>query len=119
MIVSPGLYGVPLPSSAVFQPLKRNDLKRMPKEDRKKMNAIIDWYKDLRSEKTKEVYDQAKLDEVSEKILAELKELTGPTEEEVEAEVKANDEDVRQAEDIDMDNFFGDDDEDNEQPEEQ
>ncbi len=94
--------------NTVFKPLKRDDFKRMPKEDRDKMNAIIDWYKDLRADKNKEVYDQAKLDEVSEQILSELKEITGPTKEEIEAEIKESDEDVKQAEDIDMDNFFGD-----------
>ncbi len=95
--------------NAVFKPMKRDDFKRMPTEDRKRVNAITDWYKDLRNDKTKETYDKAKLDEVSAEILAELKELQGPTAEEIEADVRANDADVRQAEDIDMDNFFGDD----------
>lgn len=94
--------------NAVFKPLKRNDLSRMPKEDKKIMNSIIDWYKDLRADKKKETYDKAKLDEVSQKILAELAELQGPTREQVEEEVKANDEDVKAAEKIDLDDFFGD-----------
>ena len=97
--------------NAVFKPMKRDDFKRMPDEDRKRVNAIMDWYKDLRADKTKETYDKAKLDEVSAQILAELKELQGPTPEEIEAEVKANDEDVKQAEKIDLDNFFDSEDE--------
>lgn len=104
--------------NAVFKPLKRDDFKKMPKEDKKRMNAIIDWYKDLRSEKTKETYDKAKLDEVSSKILAELKELQGPSEEELAAEAAARaaqDEDVKQAEKIDLDNFFDSDDQDEEE----
>ena len=100
--------------NAVFKPMKRDDFKRMPDEDRKRVNAIMDWYKDLRADKTKETYDKAKLDEVSAQILAELKELQGPTPEEIEAEVKANDEDVKQAEKIDLDNFFDSDDSDDE-----
>lgn len=103
--------------NAVFAPMKRDDFKKMPKEDKKRTNAIIDWYKDLRSEKTKETYDKAKLDEVSKEILDQLHELQGPTEEELKAqamEAAANDEDVKQAEKIDLDNFFesGDEDED-------
>lgn len=92
--------------NAVFKPMKRDDFKRMPKEDKIRVNAIMDWYKDLRADKTKETYDKAKLDEVSAQILAELKELQGPTAEEIEAEVKASDEDVKAAEKIDLDNFF-------------
>lgn len=95
--------------NAVFRPLRRDDFKKMPKEDKKIMNSIIDWYKDLRADKKKETYDKAKLDEVSQQILAELAELQGPTKEQIEEEIKANDEDVRQAEKIDIDNFFGDD----------
>lgn len=94
--------------NAVFKPMKRDDFKRMPDDDRKRVNSIMDWYKDIRADKTKETYDKAKLDEVSAQILAELKELQGPTQEEIEADVKANDEDVKLAEDIDMDDFFGD-----------
>jgi hypothetical protein len=75
------------------------------------MNAIIDWYKDLRADKSKETYDKAKLDEVSAEILGELKEIQGPTKEEIEAETRNNDEDVKQAENIDIDNFFDDDNE--------
>ena len=97
--------------NTVFKPLKRNDLTRMPKEDRKIMNSIIDWYKDLRADKKKETYDKAKLDEVSAKILAELAELQGPTEEQIAEEVKNSDEDVKEAEKIDLDNFFGEDEE--------
>ena len=99
--------------NAVFRPMKPEELKKMPKEDKKRTNAIIDWYKDLRSEKTKETYDKAKLDEVSKQILDELKELQGPTKEELEAqaaEAAAQDEDVKQAEKIDLDNFFESDD---------
>lgn len=110
--------------NAVFKPMKRDDFKKMPKDDKKKVNAILDWYKELRSEKTKEVYDKEKLDEVSAQILAELKELQGPTEEEIVENVKEFDEDVKAAEDIDMDDFFGsgsssaaDDEEDEEEPE--
>ena len=95
--------------NAVFRPLRRDDFKKMPKEDKKIMNSIIDWYKDLRADKKKETYDKAKFDEVSQQILAELAELQGPTKEQIEEEIKANDEDVRQAEKIDIDNFFGDD----------
>ncbi|MBR3146630.1 MAG: hypothetical protein IKF54_00640 [Eubacterium sp.] len=95
--------------NAVFRPLRRDDFKKMPKEDKKIMNSIIDWYKDLRADKKKETYDKAKLDEVSQKILAELAELQGPTKEQIEEEIKASDEDVKQAEKIDIDNFFGDD----------
>ena len=95
--------------NAVFRPLRRDDFQKMPKEDKKIMNSIIDWYKDLRADKKKETYDKAKLDEVSQQILAELAELQGPTKEQIEEEIKANDEDVRQAEKIDIDNFFGDD----------
>ncbi len=98
--------------NAVFKPMKRDDFKRMPKEDKIRVNAIMDWYKDLRADKTKETYDKAKLDEVSAQILAELKELQGPTAEEIEAEVKASDEDVKAAEKIDLDNFFEGDDSD-------
>ena len=104
--------------NAVFKPMKRDDFKRMPKDDRHRVNAILDWYKDLRADKTKETYDKAKLDEVSAQILAELKELQGPTPEEIEAEVKANDEDVKQAEKIDLDNFFDSEDESEETEEE-
>ena len=99
--------------NAVFKPMKPEELKKMPKEDKKRTNAIIDWYKDLRSEKTKETYDKAKLDEVSKQIMDELKELQGPTKEELEAqaaEAAAQDEDVKQAEKIDLDNFFDSDD---------
>ena len=93
--------------NAAFKPMKNESLtKKMPEDNKKRVNAIMDWYKDLRNDKTKETYDKAKLDEVSAQILAELKELQGPTAEEIEAEVKANDEDVRQAEKIDIDNFF-------------
>ena len=97
--------------NVVFRPYKRNDLKKMPAEDRRRMNAIIDWYKDLRADKSKETYDKAKLDEVSAEILGELKEIQGPTREEIEAETRNNDEDVKQAENIDIDNFFDDDNE--------
>lgn len=97
--------------NVVFRPYKRNDLKKMPAEDRRRMNAIIDWYKDLRADKSKETYDKAKLDEVSAEILGELKEIQGPTKEEIEAETRNNDEDVKQAENIDIDNFFDDDNE--------
>lgn len=99
--------------NAVFAPMKRDDFKKMPVEDKKRTNAIIDWYKDLRSDKTKETYDKAKLDEVSKEILDQLHELQGPTKEELEAEaLKAarEDEDVKQAEKIDLDNFFESDD---------
>ena len=93
--------------NAAFKPMKNESLtKKMPAENKKRVNAIMDWYKDLRADKTKETYDKAKLDEVSAQILAELKELQGPTQEEIEAEIKANDEDVKQAEKIDLDNFF-------------
>ena len=92
--------------NVVFRPYKRDDFKKMPAEDKKKMNAIIDWYKDLRADKVKETYDKAKLEEVSAEILGQLKEIQGPTKEEIEAEIKENDEDVKQAEDIDIDNFF-------------
>ena len=93
--------------NAAFKPMKNESLtKKMPEDNKKRVNAIMDWYKELRNDKTKETYDKAKLDEVSAQILAELKELQGPTAEEIEAEVKANDEDVRQAEKIDIDNFF-------------
>lgn len=99
--------------NAAFKPMKNESLtKKMPEENRKRVNAIMDWYKDLRADKTKETYDKAKLDEVSAQILAELKELQGPTQEEIEAETKANDEDVKQAEKIDLDNFFESDDDD-------
>ncbi len=103
--------------NAVFKPMRRDDFKKMPKEDKNRVNAIMDWYKDLRADKTKETYDKAKLDEVSAKILAELKELQGPTQEEIEAEIKSSDEDVKAAEKIDLDNFFDSDDSDDE-PEE-
>ncbi len=93
--------------NAVFKPMRNESLtKKMPEENKKRTNAIMDWYKDLRSDKTKETYDKAKLDEVSAQILAELKELQGPTKEEIEAEIKAEDEDVKAAEKIDLDNFF-------------
>ena len=106
--------------NAVFKPLRRDDFTRMPKEDKKIMNSIIDWYKELRADKTKETYDKAKLDEVSKQILDELAVLQGPTREQVEEEVKANDEDVKQAEKIDLDNFFGDDEpEDDNEPEDE
>ena len=93
--------------NAVFKPMRNESLtKKMPEENKKRTNAIMDWYKDLRGDKTKETYDKAKLDEVSAQILAELKELQGPTKEEIEAEIKAEDEDVKAAEKIDLDNFF-------------
>ena len=102
--------------NAVFKPLKNESLtKKMPGENKKRVNAIMDWYKDLRSDKTKETYDKAKLDEVSAQILAELKELQGPTEEEIVADIKAHDADVRAAEKIDIDNFFDSDDSDDEE----
>lgn len=104
--------------NAVFTPMKQDDFKKMPAEDKKRANAIIDWYKDIRSEKTKETYDKAKLDEVSKEILDQLHELQGPTKEELEAEAaKAaqEDEDVKQAEKIDLDNFFDSDDSDDEE----
>ena len=107
-----GLFSFSVQNSALG-PMKPEELKKMPKEDKKRTNAIIDWYKDLRSEKTKETYDKAKLDEVSKQILDELKELQGPTKEELEAqaaEAAAQDEDVKQAEKIDLDNFFESDD---------
>ena len=93
--------------NAVFKPMRNESLtKKMPEENKKRTNAIMDWYKDLRSDKTKETYDKAKLDEVSAQILAELKELQGPTKEEIEAEIIAEDEDVKAAEQLDLDNFF-------------
>lgn len=97
--------------NAAFKPMKNESLtKKMPEDNKKRVNAIMEWYKDLRNDKTKETYDKAKLDEVSAQILAELKELQGPTEEEIEADIKAHDEDVKQAEKIDLDNFFDSDD---------
>ena len=99
--------------NAAFKPLKNESLtKKMPADNKKRVNAILDWYKDLRGDKTKETYDKAKLDEVSAEILAQLKELQGPTKEEIEEEVKANDADVKAAEKIDLDNFFDSDDSD-------
>ena len=97
--------------NAAFKPMKNESLtKKMPEDNKKRVNAIMEWYKDLRNDKTKETYDKDKLDEVSAQILAELKELQGPTEEEIEADIKAHDEDVKQAEKIDLDNFFDSDD---------
>ena len=97
--------------NAAFKPMKNESLtKKMPEDNKKRVNAIMEWYKDLRNDKTKETYDKAKLDEVSAQILAELKELQGPTKEEIEADIKAHDEDVKQAEKIDLDNFFDSDD---------
>ena len=96
---------------AAFKPLKPEELKKMPDADKKRANAIIDWYKDVREDKTKETYDKAKLDEVSKELLAQFEALQGPTEEEIadqEAVAKAiaEDEDIKQAQDIDIDNFF-------------
>lgn len=106
--------------NAVFRPMKPEEMKKMPAEDKKRTNAIIEWYKELRSEKTKETYDKAKLDAVSKEILDQLDELKGPSPEELAAqaaEAARNDEDVRQAEKIDLDNFFDSDDSDDEDPE--
>lgn len=93
----------------VFAPLKNEStLKAMPPEQKQKVMAIVDWYKDIRKDKAKEEYDQEKLDKVRKEILDELAELQGPDEEEVEKEAIKNDEDIKEAEDIDMDDFFGD-----------
>lgn len=97
---------------AIFKPMKTDDLKKMPEEDKKRANAIVDWYRALRKDRTKEVYDKEKLDAVSKELLDELEELKGPSKEEIEAELEEEskkDKDVKAAEDIDMDNFFGDD----------
>ena len=106
--------------NAAFKPMKNESLtKKMPQDDRKRVNAIMDWYKDLRSDKTKETYDKAKLDEVSAQILAELKELQGPTEEEITEEVRAHDKDIQQAEKIDIEHFFDSDDDEDEDEEDE
>ena len=91
-----------------FKPLENESrLKAMPKEQKKRVMALVDWYKDVRKDRIKEEYDQAKLDDTVAQMYAEIDELRGPTEEELAEEASKADADVQESEDIDMDDFFG------------